>query len=228
VDESERIRRVFARRAAQGLDARYAYWKPENLFLYQERERALLSLLRAEDLLPLTTSRVIDVGCGTGGVLRDFLGYGAVPDNLAGVDLVPDRIEAARELSPNIDFRVANAVDIPFEDGAFDMALCFTVFSSITDPGTRRQVAREMLRVLRPGGIVVWYDFWVNPVNPETRGVRLREVAELFGGPPVAARRVTLAAPIARLLAPRTWLASELLSRLPLLRTSWIALLRAG
>jgi SAM-dependent methyltransferase len=225
VEESERVRGVFSRRAADGRDGRYAYWKPENLHTLQERERVLLGMLRAHGLLPLGEKRVLDVGCGAGGVLRDFLRYGATPEHLAGVDLVEPRIEAARALAPNIDYRVGSGAELPFEDGSFDLALCFTVFSSITDPATRARVAGEMRRVLRSGGAVVWYDFWINPVNPDTRAVTLREASRLFACEPVAARRVSLAPPLARAVAPRSQLACELLARLPLLRTSWIALL---
>jgi SAM-dependent methyltransferase len=228
MDETERVRGVFSRRAAEGLDSRYAYWRPENLLVFQERERALLSILRARGLLPLAESRIIDVGCGTGGVLRDFLRYGAAPENLVGVDLVPERVDAAREFAPNMDFRVANAADLPFGNETFDMALCFTVFSSIMDDRTRALVAREILRLLRRGGHVVWYDFWINPVNRDTRAVRLGEVARLFGSRPVEARRVTLAAPLARAVAPRSWIGSEVLSSLPMLRTNWLALVRVG
>jgi ubiquinone/menaquinone biosynthesis C-methylase UbiE len=224
-DESERVRSVFSRRAADGLDERYAYWKPENLSTFQERERVLLSMLRARGLLPLTETRVLDVGCGLGGVLRDFLRYGAAPERLAGVDLIEARIEAARKLAPNIDFRVASGAELPFDDGSFDLALCFTVFSSITDPATRTRVAGEMRRVLRPGGAVLWYDFWINPVNRDTRAVTLREAARLFACAPAAARRVSLAPPLARAVAPRSRLAAEMLGWVPLLRTSWMALL---
>jgi SAM-dependent methyltransferase len=191
--------------------------------VFQERERALLYVLRAQGLLPLTDSRIIDIGCGTGGVLRDFLRYGAAPENLVGVDLIPERIEAAGQFAPNIDLRVADAADLPFADRTFDMALCFTVFSSIISAQTRELVAREMLRLLRPGGHVVWYDFWINPLNRDTRGLRLRDVARLFGSRPIEARRVTLAAPLARAVAPRWWVGSEVLNALP----EWLEL-RAG
>jgi len=57
---------------------------------------------------------------------------------------------------------------------------CMTAISSILDPEIRRNICADMQRVLRspdpasgkPGGMILWYDFWLNPTNPQTRGVR--------------------------------------------------------
>src|SRR3954471_18786171 len=101
-DEARRVKDVYARRAELGLDSRYEYWEPANLFIYQSRERAALALLREAGLLPLTGSRVLDVGCGDGAVLREMLRYGASVEDLSGIDLLPERIERARELTPGV------------------------------------------------------------------------------------------------------------------------------
>jgi ubiquinone/menaquinone biosynthesis C-methylase UbiE len=59
--------------------------------------------------------------------------YGARPENLYGIDLLDERIEEAKRLSPNIDFRCGNAEELPYEDGLFDIVIQFTVFTSILD-----------------------------------------------------------------------------------------------
>src|SRR5687767_5120540 len=105
-DEARRVKEAYARRAELGLDSRYEYWHPANLFMYQARERAVLALLRQAALLPLTGRRVSDVGCGDGAVLRDMLRYGASPEDLSGVDLLPERVERARELTPGARIEV--------------------------------------------------------------------------------------------------------------------------
>ena len=74
-----------------------------------------------------------------------------------------------------------------------------TVFSSLLDDHFQQRLADAMWRWVKPGGAVLWYDFTVdNPRNPDVRGVPLREVRALFPQAAIAARRVTLAPPLAR------------------------------
>ena len=226
--EVERVRAAYARREQRGLEGRYSYWEPANLYLYQGRERALLSLLADAHLLPMTDLRVLDVGCGEGGVLRDLLRYGARPEKLAGVDLLLSRLASARALNPHMAFSVAQATNLPYLDASFDLLLAFTLLSSVVDAGARRAAASEMLRVLRTGGVLIIYDFWVNPRNPDVRPLRRAEVRRLFPGCTFDWRRVTLAPPLLRLLAPVPggWLACYLLEKLPFLCTHFLVAVR--
>ena len=107
------------------------------------------------------------------------------------------------------------------------MVLQFTVFTSILDSAVRRQVAGEMMRVVRPAGAILWYDFCVgNPRNPDVRAVTVSEVRELFPGWSVNLRRVTLAPPLTRLLAPVLPGLCGLLNLVPLLRTHRLGVIR--
>ena len=226
--EAERVREVYARRAQRGLDARYEYWKPANVFVYQSRERELIRLLDDAALLPLSGRKVLDVGCGDGGVLRDLVRLGAAPDCQTGIDLLPERIERARRLSPGARFEVGDAQALPFADAEFDLVLGFTLLSSVTDEAARRRVASEMARVCAPDGAVVLYDFRLNPTNRDTRPLKAHDVRRLFGGWRATLRSVTLAPPLVRALAPLPggWLACTLLEVLPFLRTHFLAALR--
>jgi SAM-dependent methyltransferase len=226
--EAERVRAAYARRARLGLDARYDYWQPANLFIYQSRERGLVSLLREHGLLPLGDRRVLDVGCGDGGVLRDLVRLGARPSRLAGVDLLPERISRAQELAPDMTFVVADAQRLPFADGAFGVVLGFTLLSSVVEAGARARVAGEMARVCAPGGVILLYDFWLNPLNRDVRPLRRRELPALFPGFEVSSRSLTLAPPLVRMLAPLPGggLACSLLEVIPFLRTHFLAAAR--
>jgi SAM-dependent methyltransferase len=228
VNERDRIRAAYARRAERGLDDRYAYWEPANLFMFQERERSLLRLLRGQNLLPLGDRRILDLGCGDGSVMRDFLRYGAKPPRLLGVDIIPGRIASAIGTSPNFAWQIADGSALPFKSGSFDLVSAFTVFSSIKDRIQRKLVADEALRVLKPGGAIVWYDFWTNPFNRDVRPVPLAEVRNLFPGCSIEARRVTLAPPLVRLLAARAWPICRALAVFPFLRTHWLAVIICG
>jgi len=223
--EAQRVREAYARRAAKGLDARYDYWRRENLFIYQSRERAVLGLLRKANMLPLTGRRVLDVGCGDGAVLRDLQRYGAEADDLHGVDLLTDRVERARELTPGAHIEVADAQALNHEDGAFDLVLGFTLLSSVMEPEARARVASEMRRVTRHGGVVLLYDFWTNPFNKDVRPLKQDEVRMLFPDHRIDFQRTTLAPPLGRLLmkAPGGWLACSWLDMLPFLRTHYVA-----
>jgi len=64
-------------------------------------------------------------------------------------------IEIAKKISPNINFRYGEASCIPFEEESFDIVMQFTVFTSILDEYMKKSIAREMLRVLKPDGIIL-------------------------------------------------------------------------
>jgi ubiquinone/menaquinone biosynthesis C-methylase UbiE len=181
-------------------------------------------MLWRHGLADLSKARLLEVGCGDGWWLRKFVEYGADQRNLRGVELLPDRVERARVLSPNIQVTQGDASRLHMPDGSFDIVLQSTVFSSILDPAMRRAVASEMLRVLSPGGLVIWYDMRVdNPGNPDVRGVPRSEVEALFPGCVCRFRRATLAPPLARRLAPASRALCQLLSAFPFLLTHYLA-----
>jgi hypothetical protein len=102
-----------------------------------------------------------------------------------------------------------------------------TLFTSILDPEVRRRVAGEIVRVLAPGGALLWYDFAVNnPANPNVRRVTRRELARLFPSLSGPIRSVTLLPILARAVAPRCWTIATLLEAIPFLRTHLVAVLR--
>ena len=126
-----------------------------------------------------------------------------------------------------MEIQHANAVKLQFPDEAFDVVVQSTVFTSVIDAQIKRQMALEMRRVLKPDGIIVWYDYFVNnPRNPDVRGVKRREIYELFADCRIDLQRITLAPPIARLIAPYSWLMCYLLERIPLLCTHYVGIIR--
>lgn len=226
-DDLARLREEYARRQQDTAGReRYSLFNAGQLFMIQQRQRALLSLLRRAGFAPLAGKRILEVGCGSGGVLLEFLCYGATPALLHGAELLGWRLAEAKTVVPQLPLVNADGQHLPYRDACFDLVAQYTVFSSILDEQVRRAVAAEMRRVLRPGGLIVWYDFWTNPLNPQTRGLRKAEIRALFPACQATFQRLTLASPVARAVAPYSWLTCHLLEGLRLFNTHYLAAIR--
>lgn len=226
-DDLARLRAEYAQREQRltGSDL-HALTQPGQFYMIQQRQRALVALLRRTGFEELAAQRILEVGCGAGGVLRELLWLGAQPALLHGVELLDWRLQEAHALTPHLPLVNADARELPYPTGSFDIVAQFTVFSSILDEAVRRAVAAEMQRVLRPGGLIIWYDFWLNPQNRQTRGLRPGEVRALFPDCHCDFRRITLAPPLARRLAPHSWLACYLLEQARIFNTHFLAAIR--
>ncbi len=225
--EADRARRVYHEWLAErDKSGRYSPGNPAYLFMMQGRQRAVLSRLRREGLWPLAGHDILEVGCGSGGVLLELLTYGADAERLHGTDLLAERVSVARRRLPHVAVTCADGRSLPYPDRSFDLVLQFTMFSSILDRGLCYTVANEMRRVLRPGGLILWYDFWLNPTNKQTRGIRPREVRQYFPDSQYAFERITLAPPLTNRLVPFSWVAALSLERLSIFNTHYLAAIR--
>ena len=121
-------------------------------------ERANIRALQRLDL-DRENAKVLDIGCGTGSSLLQFIKLGFRPENLTGVDSGADRIDQARERFPNVTFRCVSAEWMSFPDATFDVAFEPTLFMMLTSEEVAHRIAREMLRVTRPGGYVMLTDW---------------------------------------------------------------------
>jgi SAM-dependent methyltransferase len=219
--EKVRIRAAYAKRHG---DVRYSWFNPGQLFIIQRLESHLLSLLRYNGYAQLDSKSVLEIGCGTGHWLREFVKWGVRAENVTGVDIIVDRLIVARTLcSPAVRLQCANAIELPFRNRSFDVVFQSTVFTSILDGELRRRVAGEMMRVVKGDGLILWYDYHVNnPWNSDVRGVKRGEIEQLFPGCRIELERITLVPPLTRLLAPYSPLACYLLEKLPPLCTHYL------
>jgi SAM-dependent methyltransferase len=97
-------------------------------------------------LVPPPGLATVDIGCGEGRVSRDLAATGHA---VTGVDAAPTMLAAAREADPAGTYLHADAADLPFADGTFDIAIAYNSFMDVADlPGSIREAAR----VLTPGG----------------------------------------------------------------------------
>lgn len=222
-----RISAEYERRDREISSGLYSWSKPANLLMHQQTVRGCIRMLRRASLFPLDGLRVADIGCGTGSWLLEFMQWGADPAMLGGIDLMPERLERARGRVPQADLHVGNASALPWPDRHFDLVSQSLVFTSILDPDLKRAVAGEMLRVLKSGGGILWFDFRVdNPRNPEVRGLPRKEIKALFPGCDVQLTPTLLAPPLSRLIAARCWVLGEALHTLPFLCTHYAGMIR--
>jgi SAM-dependent methyltransferase len=112
--------------------------------------------------------RWLDAGCGNGAFTEVLIGRCA-PASVAAVDPSEGQLAYARTRpgAKMAQFRVGDAQTLPFENNAFDAAVMALVISFLSDP---TKAARELARVVRPGGLAATYMWDVEgggvPVHP--------------------------------------------------------------
>ncbi|NHZ34005.1 class I SAM-dependent methyltransferase [Massilia rubra] len=225
--EQERIRSVYRAWLAEERMAAYAWHRPEVMEQDAARSRVAGELL-AQTLGPeLGKLRVVDVGCGSGGFLRQLVDWGADPCRLVGTEYQEQRLVLARMRSaPGIRWHLGD-LDFAAPDSV-DLVVANTVFSSILGADARAALARDMWRSVAPGGWCMLFDFrYNNPRNPNVRRVTRGELRRMWPASESRYRTLVLAPPIARRLAGAPRILSELLATFaPPLRSHFIYMAR--
>lgn len=118
--------------------SRRASYTPERLAYYDRIGQACLAVLQP-------SGDVLDVGCGDGSMAGRLLG-GSDVLSYSGIDVgpLPSPTHAAEHYEPG-----GRAEDVPYEDGAFDTVLLYSVLQHVEDPA---KALAEAHRVLKPGG----------------------------------------------------------------------------
>lgn len=130
--------------------------------------------MRRQVLPPLTAAlgsgkgtTLLDIATGTGRFLQ-FVAKAVPEARVIGLDLSPAYINQARAAGhdPRLSYLQGNAEALPFADGEIDAALSIFLFHELPLPA-QRNAAREIGRVLRPGGIFVFLDSLQKGDKPE-------------------------------------------------------------
>lgn len=224
--EKNRIETEYRRREAEVEADLYAPWQPAESFIVSERKNTAARLLQNAGKFPVAGDKCLEIGFGKLGWLADLLSWGLRETDLHGIELDEKRARVAQKALPQADLRIGDATGLPWENDSFELVIASTVFSSILDANVRKLIAAEINRVLIPGGVFVWYDLAVdNPRNPNVNGIGAKELKNLFAGFEGQIKRLTLAPPLARRVAPRSITLAALLNALPFLRTHLLAVL---
>jgi len=159
-------------------------------------------LVALKDLMvPLVRpdSTVLEIGAGQGGNVDMLRACGFATENIYLNELLPERLQHLHENYPNCTVFAGNALNVDF-GRQFDCVFQSTVFTSLLNNDDRKKMAQKMWSILKPGGVILWYDFiYNNPANPAVRKVSREEVMHLFSEARESEwRKITLAPPIGR------------------------------
>jgi SAM-dependent methyltransferase len=144
--EVDRIRQAYEEYRQNG---KWNSPNPGRDYMISEGYHDLREIFQRSSRHSLPEARILDIGCGTGVLLGRFCELGAEARNLFGVDLLPDRIAAARNRYPAFTFQEANAERLDFPDRSFDLISVFTVFSSVLDDSMSKNIARTITKLLK-------------------------------------------------------------------------------
>ena len=199
-DEVEAIRQRYARRDRLREKSLSSPLRASQYMFVQELERAYINIINKSGLAPVEDTRLLEIGCGEGANLLQFIQLGFQPQNLVGNELLEERASKARLLLPAAtQILVGDASTLDLEENSFDIVLQATVFTSILDASFQEKLADRMWSLVKPGGGVLWFDFvFDNPNNPDVKGVPVRRIRELFPHGEIKMRRIILAPPISR------------------------------
>jgi SAM-dependent methyltransferase len=227
MNEMQSVQERYARRKSIAHSI-YDPLRPVNVAFRQEKQKYIAALILqwlAGD--NLQDKKILEIGCGNGSNLLELILFGASPERITANELLEDRLVDARRRLPAASVILpGNALEISIEDHSFDIIVQSTVFSSILDDDFRIKLAAQMMKKLRPGGAILWYDFVVNnPKNQDVRGVPMRDVKNMFPGCTFQIKRLTLAPPLARRLGALTAIAYPILGCVPFLKTHILCLI---
>lgn len=150
VDETERVRAIYDRMADR-YDRQIATWER---WLLPDGREWVCTQVRGD---------VLEIGVGSG---RSLAAYPR-DVRLVGIDSSPGMLALARgrarQLGLDIDLRLGDAQALPFNDEAFDTVVVMLSLCSIPDDA---QAVREMVRVLKRGGRLVWLEHVRSHIAP--------------------------------------------------------------
>lgn len=168
----------------------------------QECEKVLIKWLKNCRFNQPSKLKLLEIGCGYGSNILQFVKLGLLPENLFGNDLIKERIEHARRILPDsVGFFVGDVSKINLHNESFDIVFQSVVFSSILDSEFKDRLAKKMWQLTKLGGGILWYDFiYDNLMNKDVKSIKFKEVKLLFPYRINKKWKLTLAPPLSRII----------------------------
>lgn len=222
-EEAKKIKMRYEKRESIPED-RYSILAPHTYLMLQELEKKIIKIFLRFNLIPLKEKKLLEIGCGNGMNLLEFIKLGFAPNNLFGNDLLPQRIESSRKILPHsVTLIEGDALKLDYENEKFDIIYQSMVFSSILNDEYQNHLAVKMWSWVKKGGGILWYDFsYNNPSNKDVKGVNYSRIKKLFPQGKIYRYRITLAPPVARKVVKIHPIFYKLFDFISLFRTHWL------
>lgn len=150
------------------------------LFQTLASEVSLINAVRLIDNRP-QNSLILDVGCGSGTNIFQFLRLNFQIENIMGVEINEERLSVAQKIYPNANFVLCDASKMQFENNTFDLVYESTLFATLPDDTLCKSIANEMIRVCKVGGHILLIDWRIpKPNNPNYNALTKKKLTSFF------------------------------------------------
>lgn len=187
----------------------------------------LLSEILTSPRNNLSDKKILEIGCAGGDIIQLLIDLGAEEKNISGIDIRQNRLKDCKKIFPKSKINYMDARKLNFDDNSFDVITVFTFFSSLLNENYQNEVSSELIRVLKPKGIIVYYDFrYDNPFNPNVIGINKNKLMCFFKNMSIDINLITLIPPLARSLGVLNRFLYSGLSFFPFLKSHYLAIVQ--
>ncbi len=107
----------------------------------------------------LSSYKILEAGCGGGDKLRFFTELRARPESCYGFDISEKAIDLCKRMSPDaMNFKAGSILEIPFDNGMFDIILCSNVLGCFSSDADVLKISDELWRVIKFNGVLFVLD----------------------------------------------------------------------
>jgi len=219
-DEIQEIKDRYQRRKSTREHLFSEKYKDYTAYLINERELVYTKILHDRHGTDLRGLTFLEIGAGVGSNIPLFYKLGLNKSDIWLNELLEDRLLVLEREHSETNILPGDALDLKINQ-KFDIVFQSAVFSSILDLDFRKALADKMMKLLKPGGLLLWYDFiYDNPFNNDVKGIPVKEIRRLFPDLKFNFQRVTFLPPLGRIMGKNVKWFNRIL---PVLRTHVVA-----